>query len=183
MATLQAVDAFDVDDFNSDELTPDTQPLVTGVEYPCRVCNREAGPYSGRGRKPTLCAEHKAQTKGSGGRATKTTGKAAQLAGQAADTLSQYNDIVAFVAGLGTLEFTKEQIETANPEFRDRAYAALLTDPALAESIIRNGGMSGKAALIIAYAMFAGSVVPVAMGELKIRKAERDARRQDELGE
>lgn len=153
-----------------------TTPPLDTVEYPCVECGREAGPYSGRGRKPTRCPEHK---KTPSGAKPKTTGKNAALAGQAADTLAQYNDLVAFVATMAKYENTGEALSNANETFREKAYAALLTDPDLAASIVRSGGISGKAALIISYAMLAGAVAPVAMMEARVHKAERIARAEE----
>lgn len=153
-----------------ERLGTDTAPPIDAPEYPCSVCGREAGPYSGRGRKPTKCPEHKGAT--SAGR-PKTTGKNSVIAGQAADTLAQYNDLVAFIAIMAKYEGTGEAIQNANDVFREKAYAALLTDPDLAASIIKSGGISGKAALIISYAMLAGAVAPVAMMEARVHKQER----------
>lgn len=149
-----------------------THPPMDAVEYPCTECGREAGPYSGRGRKPTKCPEHKG-TKSVSGSKPKTTGKNAQLAGQAADTLAQYNDLIAFVATISTWSETGDAISNANPTFREKAYAALLTDPELAANIVRTGGISGKAALLIAYAMLATAVVPVGFMEARAKKAAR----------
>ena len=153
-----------------------TTPPLDAVEYPCEVCGKESGPYGGRGRKPRRCAEHK---RAASTTRSKTTGKNAALAGQAADTLAQYNDLVALVATITRFTYTGEAISNANGEFRDRAYAALLTDPELAQSIVKAGGISGKAALIVSYAMLAGAVVPVATLEFRDKKAERDARLAD----
>ena len=156
-----------------------THPPLDAVEYPCTECGRESGPYSGRGRKPTKCPEHKKIP--SKNPRPKTTGKNAQIAGQAADTLAQYNELVAFVATLSTWNNTGEALINANDAFREKAYAALLTDPELAQSIVRTGGISGKAALIISYAMLATAVAPVAVMEARAKKADRIAR--EELAE
>ena len=161
----------------SDEFTdlvvdevPLTTPELDAVEYPCTVCGKESGPYSGRGRKPTKCSEHKVAK---GGRA-KTTGKNATLAAQATDTLAQCNELVAFVALVARYENTSEQIKLANTVFRESAYSALLTDPDLCQTIIRTGGITGKGALIISYAMLASAVVPTAIVEFKMHRAERE---------
>ena len=163
----------DIKDLDGD---PDTTPPLDAPEYPCEKCGKEAGPYGGRGRKPRFCAEHKKSGPSTSSGKPKSTGKNLVLAAQAADTLAQYNDLVGLVARLADWELTAEQIDNANPVFKEKAYAALITDPDLAASIVRTGGISGKAALIISYGMFAASVAPVAMLEAKVkRKAKLDA--------
>jgi hypothetical protein len=64
--------------------------------------------------------------------------------------------------------------------FREQAYNALLTDPALCRTILKGGTTSGKVALVIAYTMFIGGVAPYTISEYKERKAEKVSAIQDE---
>lgn len=135
------------------------------IQYPCEVCGREAGPYSGRGRKPRFCAEHKKNPVQS------TTRNANQknvvLASQAADVLARLNDMLAVGAMVVQYPETASVIAAANPGFRQQAYEALLLDPELCKAIMRGGAMSGKAALIVAYGMFAATVGSAAVLEYR----------------
>lgn len=154
--------------------TTDEAPPQSDVEFPCRICGREAGPWKGKGRKPTLCADHKRGTASTVKSKQTTPGNTnAKLAAQAADALDQMNGLVAFVAAMASWENTGEAIQTGRPTFRDQAYEALLTDPELCRTILRGGVMSGRVALIMAYGMFGVSVAPVALMEARMKKAAR----------
>jgi hypothetical protein len=71
-------------------------------------------------------------------------------------------------------------IDYCEEGFRLQAYQALLTDPALCKQLLAVGGMSGKTALIIAYAMMGAQVAPVAYTETRLRVAERKLRKESE---
>lgn len=149
---------------------------VAGIEYPCQECGKEAGPYSGRGRKPKFCEECKAKRGGSGVKTgpKTTTGKNKILAAQAADTLAQYNSIVALFASFTPFPETGSAITNANEVFREQAYNALLTDPKLAAQISSGGSISGPALLVIAYLSMAAAVAPVAVVEFRANKARKE---------
>lgn len=161
----------DVEDLSLDSIPGD----VTGIEYPRVECGKEAGPYSGRGRKPKYCDDCKAKrgTRTTSGPKT-TTGKNKALAAQAADTLAQYNGIVALGCMLTPYPNTGQAISTANDTFREQAYNALLTDPKLAAQIANGGSISGPALLVIAYLSMLGAVAPVAVMEYKANKAAKE---------
>src|SRR5262249_14888572 len=140
-------------------------------------CGKEAGPYSGRGRKPVYCQEHKKNVLQS--TRTRVTGSDAVLAQKATEALCQLNGFVAIGAMFMRMPMTASAIHTATDEgFREQTYNALLLDPALCKTILKGGTRSGKVALIAAYAMLAGAVMPVAALEYKALKAERDAARE-----
>lgn len=150
---------------------------VVGVEYPCQECGKEAGPYSGRGRKPKFCEDCKAKRTGGTAKASgpKTvSGKNKMLAAQAADTLAQYNSIVALFASFTPFPNTGDAITNANEVFREQAYNALLTDPKLAAQISSGGSISGPALLVIAYLSLAAVVAPVAVVEFRANKARKE---------
>ena len=160
---------------NSD-VVPDTHD----VEYPCEVCGREAGPYSGRGRKPKFCSEHKRKTTTSG---PKVKGADAALAAKAAEALCQLNTIGAMLAMTAGYWSTGKAITATNDNgFREQAYNALLTDPELCKRILSAGTTSGKISLSIAYIMAGTSVVPYIVEDNKRLKTERALKReQDEV--
>jgi hypothetical protein len=151
------------------EFTPDVIPDTEGVEYPCQVCGREAGPYGGRGRKPKFCPDHKKQQSKSSGSAPKNNA----LAAQAADALVQINSLVAFGATVMQYEETGQTLRDAQDEFRNRAHAALVTDPKLCQAILRGGPMSARAALILSYGMLATVVAPIAVQEYRDKRAAK----------
>ena len=159
-----------------EEITFDSIPNdVVGIEYPCVTCGKEAGPYSGRGRKPKYCADCKASKNGGAKTGPKTTtGKNKVLAASAADTLAQYNGILALGCMLTPYAETGIAITNANETFREQAYNALLTDPKLATQIANGGTISGPALLVIAYLSMIGAVAPVAVMEYKANKANKE---------
>lgn len=158
--------------FTDAEIPQDSTPVTSDVEYPCRKCNKEAGPYSGRGRKPVYCPECRGSAKKSGPR---VTGGANNLAAQAAETLVQLNTFLAMGAmAMGLIE-TGMSIQSAQEMFRERAHAALLTDPEFCRSILRTGAKSAKFSLSMAYVGMGMTVGPTAVMEIKERKAARMA--------
>jgi hypothetical protein len=152
----------------------DTIPPVEDVEYPCRNCGREAGPYSGRGRKPTLCPDCKPSTRKTSGANRRTTNDA--LAAQASAVLEQLNGVLAIGAMALGFNMTASAIAGNNEAFKENAFEALKTDPDLCKLICKGGVKSGKVALGIAYASFGTQVVPVAVSEYKMKREERRMR-------
>lgn len=162
--------------FSDAEAPDDSSPATSDVEFPCRVCNKEAGPYSGRGRKPTLCPEHKA-AKGTP-RQSRVTGAPASLAAQAAGVLEQLNGIIAVGCMAFGMNETAHAIASGNEQFKEQAYAALVTDQELCKLILKGGVKSAKISLGLAYASFAMGVGPVAVNELRAKKEARIAARE-----
>lgn len=158
----------------------DESPPLDDVEFPCRVCGREAGPYGGRGPKPKLCPEHKTST-AKGTRSPKVAGKDANLAAQATGVLVQLNAILAMGAAAVGLFQTGGAIAAANEGFEQAAYQALLTDPEFCKMILKGGAKSAKVSLALAYGGMAMSVGPTAVNELKERRlAKQEAQANDE---
>lgn len=164
--------------FDDADLPPDTVPSTVDVEYPCSVCGRESGPYSGRGRKPTKCPEHRA-AKPTG---VRVSGNASNLAAQAAKTLVQVNSALALAAAALGLFMTSKTVFEYQPTFEAQAYAALLTDPEFCKQILRTGSKSGKMALGLAYAGMGVAVAPIAAQEIKAKRAEKLAEQESEYG-
>jgi hypothetical protein len=158
------------------EPEPDAVPPTVDVEYPCIVCGRESGPYGGRGRKPRRCPEHKGRTVS----APRVKGTNASLAAEATEALVQLNGFAAVGAMMIGYHATAGAIAERETLFREQAYSALLTDPALCRTILKGGTTSGKVALVIAYTMFIGGVAPYTISEYRERKAEKVSAIQDE---
>lgn len=167
----------------ADEVTaskiPDTVPEFSDEpEYPCVVCGKEAGPYGGRGRKPTRCPEHKKNSGVSGGaRAPRMTGKSAELAAQATEALCSIDGMMALGARIVGFTRTAETIEDADETFRIRVNAALLNSPDTCRKILRYGSKGGDAALFIAIGLHIATIAPVFAAEAKEKKAEKEAAR------
>lgn len=158
---------------------PDTTPDTDDEpEYPCSVCGREAGPYVGRGPKPKLCPDHK--KKDTARPVGKVTGKDASLAAQATQVLVQLNGMVAIAMMAMGLHRTAGAFAGANEGFEAQAYAALTTDPDLCRLILKGGVKSAKISLGMAYVGLGMAAVPVAVEEVREKKAAREAARADQ---
>lgn len=164
----------------SPEVPTDVIPEVSDVEYPCDVCGKEAGPYGGRGRKPTKCPEHKKSKATSGSKAPRVTGTNDALARQATEALCSINGMMALGARIVQLTDTADAIEAEDETFRMRVYMALLNNPNTARRIVAMGSKAGDSALLVAIGLHVMSIAPVFMKETKAKKAERDARRAEE---
>lgn len=149
----------------------DTVPPTIDVEFPCSVCGRESGPYGGRGPKPTKCVDHKkTKTTGSG---PKVTGKNADLAAQATNSLSAINGVMAMVAGAMGFHRTMKAMFEVNEDFEKTAYKALVTDPKLCAQILRVGEASARFGLGMAYLGMGMGIAPTLADEYREKKAAR----------
>ena len=163
-------------DMFTDVPVPDSLPrdegIGPGAELTCEDCGTPLE-YSGRGRKPKKCPEHRKNGSKSGTSTVRKTNAAnTKLAEQAADALALINSMIGAAVAMPFvgLEATAEAINVSNPTFRDMAAEALIADPKLARQILTAGGVSGKMALLMAYGMFGMAVAPVAYMELKARQ-------------
>lgn len=157
--------------------TRDLPPAVDDNALSCEVCGK-ALVYGGRGRKPKRCDEHKR----SGAKTVSTGSKSGneKLALQATEALVQINTLTGLGTRLMGLSTTSETIMFCEDTFREQAYAALLTDPALCKQILSAGQVSAKFSLAIAYAMLGAQVVPVAVLELKQKRQAKEDETQNE---
>lgn len=159
------------------DLPRDSIPDVVDVEYPCRGCGREAGPYGGRGPKPKYCQECKPKRASSKGSVPRVTGTSANLAAQATQVLCQLNGFVALgLSAIGLFQ-TAGAIAAYDDTFKEQAYSALVTDPELCKYLLRGGVKSAKVALVLAYGGMGVAVAPHAVAEIRQKKAEREAAR------
>lgn len=155
----------------------DDAPLTTetvGDEYPdkCGTCGKGV-PYSGRGRRPKFCDEHKPNRAKSSPRATGRGSE--QTARVAASMLGQLNGLIGMGLAMYGLNMTAASIERANDQFVESATQALINDPKLAKKIVGLGATTGKASLAVAYGMLGAAIAPAAVVELKMKKAAQDA--------
>ena len=158
------------------DISPDSIPPTIDVEYPCQVCGREAGPYSGRGRKPTKCQDCKPKRSTSG---VRLTGNAQNLAVQATQTLVQINAMISMVSAAMGYFKTGGAIIEYNETFEQQAFAALSTDPELCRAIVRTGAKSAKLSLGMAYAGIGMAIGPTLYTEAKAKKEERRVRMEE----
>ena len=172
MTTIPDVPVF------TDVAVPDEKP-PTQYEYACGTCGVELT-YAGKGRKPKWCDEHKPGRSSTGPK--RSSGQNAQLAAQASEALSQINGLIAMGLFLAQMPDTSSALADRESVFRDQAYAALLTDPALCRLILKAGTTGGKISLAIAYAMLGASVAPVGIMEYRSNKAARDEDRSGYAG-
>jgi len=156
----------------------DVIPETDTVEYPCVICGREAGPYRGRGRKPTHCPDHKKTQSKIGRKSPKNDA----LAAQAADALVQVNRMAAFGATVIGYEDTGDALRSAQDEFRNAAHAALVTDEELCRAILRGGALSARLSLVLTYGMMLTVVGPVAVHEHRTRRDYKQAQINTEWG-
>ena len=155
------------------EAAPDANPHDGPA---CIVCG-VALDYSGKGRKPKYCAEHRKSGQRTGVRASSQ--KNERLAAQATDALMQINGIGALACMVLGMPLTASAITTAEAGLREQVHAALITDADLCSKILSAGTHSAKISLIIAYGMFAAAVAPVGVAEAK-QLRERRAAAQEE---
>ena len=155
-----------------DDLPMDTVPVTVEVDHPCDKCGRETG-WSGRGRRKKLCDACKPPRASTS--TPRVSGNASNIAAQAAKTLVGINNMIAVGALALGLKDTYQQIIAVQADFETQAYQALLMDPKFAASLMSAGQISGKAMLGMAYVSMGVGVAPVAMAELKAKKAARES--------
>ncbi len=145
----------------------DSAPSIP-TDGECQVCGK-ALEYSGRGRRPRFCDDHKTSSK-SGSKKPAANATNVKLAEQAADVLAQYNDIACAGLMVGGMPITASRLAEKNPVFRSQAIAALTTDPALCRSILSAGQKSARMSLAFAYILLAAAVTPSAISEVKAKR-------------
>lgn len=160
-------------------LTQDDTPDISGVpEYACETCGKELH-YGGRGRKPKFCDEHK---RSSSPRSTGGATSNEKLASAALDILVQANNLCGMGLMLMQMPRTASAIAMREDPFRVQALEALKADPALCKMILKAGATSGKAMLFMAYGMLAISIAPVALEEIKEKKAAKQEQSEESEG-
>ncbi len=160
-------------DFAPAKAEMDETPELEDVEYPCKVCGQESGPYGGRGPKPKLCPIHKKQ--GTSKAAPRVAGRDANLAAQATGVLVQLNAMIAMGAAAVGLFNTAVAIKDSNEAFEQTAYQALVTDPEFCKFLLKGGAKSAKLSLALAYGGMGVYVAAIAAEEIKAKREARAA--------
>ncbi len=153
----------------------DSSPELADVEYPCKHCSKEAGPYGGRGPKPKVCADCRPKNSNRGSSRTKPSGNVHNLAAQAAGVLVQLNGLVSIGLMAVGMRETASAMGSCSDIFEKQAYDALLTDPDLCKLILRGGVQSARMSLGLAYVGMGTIVVPTAIQEYKVKREARKA--------
>lgn len=153
---------------------PDETPPLEGQAYnPVYPGSTADAPY---GYKPDG-EPYKRRPKGTAGGSSPTSPRrmpaTESQARVAAELLARLNSLVAMSLYASGLPLTSEALNTANDGFREMAYQALLTDPALCRLILGAGATSGKAGLIMAYTMLGLAVAPAAKTEISVLTTQR----------
>jgi len=92
-----------------------------------------------------------------------------QKASQAVQVLVQWNNGLAMAAMMAMLFETAGAIAEREETFREQAFAALVADEKLCDTIIALGTKSAMFGLMFVYGTMAVGVVPVAREEMKTR--------------
>lgn len=156
---------------------PDMAPVAANPDgLHCQVCGVEIFRKPGaRGRPPTKCDAHKKASSSTGrGSSSGMRQSHVRKAEQAADVLCQINAWAGAGLMIAQLPGTASEFAGREEVFRGQALNALLLDEKLCDMILRGGQKSGAAALLMAYTMMLGSVVPMAIMEIRERRESDD---------
>lgn len=150
-------------------------------EFACEVCGKELF-YSGRGRHPKRCDEHK--TRSGSSSATNISTRKSSAKGDVAQALSAM-DMMYDLLGMGLLIVqayeAAELFKASRPQLKEKNEAYLTNDPALAKSLAKLGKTGGRYAFATAQVATVGPVVILAAGEVTQRR--RDAAAQRDSGD
>lgn len=149
----------------------DTKPETTH-ELVCQTCGIELE-YAGRGRKPKYCEAHKPRRGTTSNAPARGTKKNQELAAAATESLCQVNALVTTGFLLAQMTATASAMAERDSAFREQAYGALLTDPALCQQILKAGETSAKLSLVLAYVGLGAAVAPYAIAEVKDKRAAK----------
>lgn len=170
------------DDFDPDEEMPDDD-IDDSLKCKYPGCSN-ALVYSGRGRRPQFCPEHKAGgkkvTPESLANKSRIKGTNEQLAAQAAAVLAKSNSLASLALLAFGMPLTATAIAEHNQQFEQNAYEALLLDPALCKKILSTGGKTAGVALFLAYGQLGMAFIPLAMREVKEKRADALEKKEKE---
>jgi len=147
----------------------DSVPPTIDVDNPCNTCGNEAG-LTPTGRKRKHCSNCRPTPTSRSGGGVRISGNAQTLAAQAAKTLANVNSMIAM--GLGGFGFFRsmQALMEQNESFEQAAYAALLTDTKMCQTIVSVGTVSAKASLGMAYLSLGMGLAPVIAEEIREKK-------------
>lgn len=134
----------------------------------CTVCHAPLE-YSGRGRRPTKCAEHKTKNTAAAN-SSKRSVKNTALAEQAAQALCNANSMLAMGFAVVGMPESAGVITDGHEPFYAVVYDALLADANLCRMILRGGTGMSVVTIIVAYGMLGMKVYPTAKAELTAKR-------------
>jgi hypothetical protein len=164
-----------VADFDISE-APD-MPDIAAPEYACEVCGTELF-YSGRGRKPKRCDEHKTTRSQSAG--SKRGSKDVEAA---VSSLNQVYTLVQMGLRMLNADLANEAMSASLPKLEASNREHLTNDPELAKRIADMGKTGGRYAFFSAQLLTIGPVLFLAYSELSQRRAEKQGEAEQAWGD
>lgn len=166
--------SFSVASIPEDAAPTDNNGVSSDSGYACEVCGTPLT-YSGRGRPPKRCDDHKKSTSSSSNASSRSTGRRASRDVEAAmAALDAGHTALSF--GLMLMSPTAAQAwETNRPGLNARNEAILTGDPALAKRIASIAAKGGGTALVLNHLI---AIVPV-LGIVRAEARERRFARMD----
>lgn len=156
---------------------PDDETTPEAPEFSCEVCGKELF-YSGRGRHPKRCDEHK--TRSGSSSATNISTRKSSAKGDVAQALSALNmmyDLLSMgllaVGAHGAMDLFGE----SRAQLNEKNENYLTNDPQLAKSLAKLGKTGGRYAFVTAQVATVGPVVILAAGEVTQRRRDAAAQR------
>lgn len=141
----------------------------------CQVCGVGIDHlYSGRGRRPTRCEEHK---RGSSGASSLGTGarRGSTDARAAAATLENAYQLLVTGLMLAQMPQAASRLASEIPQLTARNVEFLTADKELCRAINKAGKVSGRAGFVIAQVTTLAPVAMLAIGEYRERTVEENA--------
>lgn len=164
--------------FSVSDMPPDaadsTTDTVTSNDPTCEVCGTPLS-YSGRGRKPKYCDDHKRSTSTS--RTTSTGRRSTRDVEAAMAALSSGHTVVQFAMSLVSLE-AGQVFEISRPTLDERNRAILESDPALAKRIAAMASKGGGAALLISHVIAIAPAAAIAGRQMRASAVTRAQKRE-----
>lgn len=151
----------------------------TDSDFYCETCGKPI-PYSGRGRHPRFCDEHR---RGSKTGTPSGKGRGAGSVETAVQTLGAAYDALGLTLTLTGALTAASQLADAVPTLTERNRQFLAHDPQLVKMLNRAGSAGGRFAFILTQVITLGPVVMTATNEYKERLSERAAKRDAEFAE
>lgn len=154
-----------------------TDENATESEFYCETCDKPI-PYSGRGRHPRFCDEHR---RGSRSNNASPKGRGAGNVETAVQTLGAAYDALGLALTLTGALTAASQLADAVPTLTERNRQFLAHDPQLVKMLNRAGSAGGRFGFILSQVIVLGPVIGTATGEYKAMLAERSAKRDAEF--
>jgi len=159
-----------------DDVTFTDEAPAESTDLACEVCGAPIA-YSGKGRKPKYCDEHK-RSSGSSSTGASTVRRSTKDVESACATMEQMYDLLYF--GLGMVSEAAPQIWLMKRErLAAQNRALFVADPTLCRRINSLAAKGGTGAFIGAHAMALFPVAVAVSAEVNARGAARRARAEE----